>query len=92
MDLAIMMTICTVSIAERATITQICTKYLGHGFVHIAMKCILLLVLAAENVIPTMSSDIAKSLKVSYAMIAIAKKKESWKENKGIEKKQYFLL
>jgi hypothetical protein len=92
MDLAIMMTICTASIAEHAIITQICMKYLGHGFVRTVMKCTPLPVSVAESVIQTMSNDIAKSLRVSYAMIVIAKKKESWRENKGIEKKLYCLL
>jgi hypothetical protein len=76
MDLAIMMTICTASIAEHATIMRICMKYLGHGFAHIAMKHIPLLAPVAEDVIQTTSNDIAKFLKTSCAMIAIAKKKE----------------
>jgi hypothetical protein len=92
MGLATMMTICTASIAEHAIITQICMRYLGHGFVRTAMKHIPLLVPVVESVIQTMSNDIAKSLKTSCAMIAIAKKKGSWRENKENKKKLYFLL
>ena len=67
-------------------------RYMARGFAHIAMKDTPLPVLVAESVIRIMNNDIAKSLKASYAMIAIAKKKENWRENKGIEKKLYFLL
>jgi hypothetical protein len=67
-------------------------KYLDRGFAHIVMKRIPLPAPIAESVIQTMSNDIAKSLKTSCAMIAIAKKKGSWRENKENKKKLYFLL